>query len=112
MPEQTAPFDQRLIWFLDANREGMLQLLRANQANPAQPIDLSLALETLKVGAETMCRFVEKGVAEAEKERLWAERDKIKAETEKTRVEMEKINAETERDRMKQGKDMLKTQKE
>lgn len=96
--------DQRLLWFLDANRQGVLQLLREDQTNPPAAANLSLALQTLKTGAEAMCGLVDHAVAVAEKDRLLAETKKIQAETERLlaekgrlSVERDKINAETER---------------
>lgn len=96
--------DERLIWFLDANREGVLHLLRVDQSNPAVAANVSLALQTLKTGAETVHGLVEHAVAVAEKDRLLAETKKIQAETEsllaekgRLYAERDKINAETER---------------
>lgn len=96
--------DQRLVWFLDANREGVLQLLRVDQSKPAVAANVALALQTLKTGAEAVRGVVEHAVAVAEKERLVAETEKIQAETERLvaekgrlYAEKDKINAETER---------------
>lgn len=102
MTDASPLFDQRLIWFLDANREGILHLLRPDQTNPPAEANLSLALETLRTGAETMCGLVDNAGAVAQKERLWAERDKVKAETERIKAETERIKAETEK--IKAGK--------
>lgn len=108
-PSPAPLIDQRLIHFLDANRQGVLHLLRADQTHPPAAADLSLALQTLRTGAQTMCRLVENAGAGVEKERLLAETKKIQAETqrldaerERLRAERDKINAETEK--IKAGK--------
>lgn len=96
--------DQRLIDFLDANRMGVLHLLRPDQTNPPAAADLSIALQTLRTGAETMLRLVENAGVVAETERLGAERKKIEAThhllvLEKARVyaERDRITAEIEK---------------
>lgn len=68
-PFQHAPaLDQRLLTFRDQNPASVLHLLRPDQANPPTAANVSLALQTLETGADT----VEKG-------RLWAERRNIEA---------------------------------
>lgn len=109
MRDPSRLFDQRLFWFLDANREGVLHLLRADQTNPPAAADLSLALQTLKTGAQTMCKVVENDGTVAEKERLLAETKKIEAETarlvaEKERLWAEKDRIKAETERIKAGK--------
>lgn len=101
--------DQRLLWFLDANRQGVLHLLRADQTNPPAAADLSLALQTLKTGAEAMCGLVNHAVAVAEKERLLAETKKIQAETERLVAEKERLWAE--RDKIKSDAECSKAGK-
>lgn len=109
MPDVDHPFDKRLIWFLDANRQGVLHLLRADQTNPPAAADLVLALQTLRTGAQTMCKLVENAGTVAEKERLLAETKKIEAETarlvaEKERLWAEKDRIKAETERIKAGK--------
>lgn len=101
--------DQRLLWFLDANRQGVLHLLRADQTNPPAAAELSLALQTLKTGAEAMCGLVNHAVAVAEKERLWAETKNIQAETERLVAEKERLWAE--RDKIKSDAECAKAGK-
>lgn len=107
-PVSAAPgapvLDTRLINFLDANRMGVLHLLRPDQTNPPPAADLSIGLQTLKTGAETMLRLVENAGVVVETERLCAERKKIEAThhllvLEKARVyaERDRITAEIER---------------
>lgn len=51
--------DQPLVTFLDQNRASVLHLLRPDQANPPMAANLSLALQTLETGADTMLQLAE-----------------------------------------------------
>lgn len=96
--------DQRLLTFLEANRAAVLHLLRADQSHPPTAEDMSLGLQTLKTGADTMLRLVENAGVVVEKERLWAERSKIEAASHSLLLEKERVYAERDRIRAEMEK--------
>lgn len=76
--------EYRMIDLLDKIRSDVVDLLQPDQRNNSLAADLSVALGTLKVVAETACQLIRKG-------KSTSETNKINAETAKNNSERAKI---------------------
>lgn len=94
VPENAAPIrvdgtsriDPRIIDLIVSAHNSVVHLIRPDQSDPPTVEHLTLALQTMKITAETAWKLADCARIVSEKEKLWAETEKITAETERIKA--------------------------